>query len=140
MVIDTVKRIMNDSVDLGAVLAHTCEHCQEVVIQMPSRQRIEQARTVDWLPVVEVKASRVLEAASHGCAFFQWTIAKFGGNNEPENFLDDNWSLSGGFLNGHIHEHGSDLPFIVFYWLHQGDIVYDPDYDLEWAALLAEKG
>ena len=129
------KRIMNESAHSGPVLAHTCQHCQEVVIQMPSNQKIEQARIGDWLPVMEIGALRVLWAASDGCAFFQWTIAKFQENEELED-LDGGWSLSGGFLERHLRDHGPDLPFIVFSWLHQGDIVYD----LDWAALLAEQG
>jgi len=51
---------MNESAHSGPVLAYTCQHCQEVVIQIPSNPKIEQSRIGDWLPVVEIEALRAL--------------------------------------------------------------------------------
>jgi hypothetical protein len=102
---------------------------------MPSQEHIDQVRSSEWLPVVDINASKALEAASYGCAFSQWTIAELEENDETVK-LDDDWSLCGGFHSELVLKHGADLPFIVFSCLYRGVIVYD----LDWAALLAEQG
>jgi hypothetical protein len=86
-----------------------------------------------WVIVVE--GARAFKAASEKCAFFEWAVYEFN-NLEYAGRIDDEWSLHGGFHEGHLREDESYLPFIIFTWHRTNGF----ESDAVWLPLIAEDG
>ncbi|PQE09646.1 HET domain-containing protein [Rutstroemia sp. NJR-2017a WRK4] len=50
-------------------MAHSCTHCQQYVLVRPRTKE-----DIYWVEVLEVDSQVVVDAASNGCAFFNWCL------------------------------------------------------------------
>lgn len=115
--------------------AHTCRYCISVVIERPSQQRLDEAEVGDVLSIAEIDGSAALLAATDGCTFFRWAVARFD-KHEDQAEIDDGWLLRVGVLEGHLRKDGPSFPFVDLQWNHESGA----KLGLGWLGIIAEKG
>jgi hypothetical protein len=59
-------------------MAHSCLHCQKLIIAQPT---VYEELEGKWVDVVVLGSSFVLLAVSEGCAFFVWCLSLLSDNN-----------------------------------------------------------
>jgi hypothetical protein len=119
------------------IVAHSCEHCQTFVVRLPSEQQVKEALVGDWLPVAEIDGSKVKQAASDGCAFFEWLLNELKDSEDCDILeeIDHTWSLCGGICEQHL-EPGGDLCLMDLRWFCEEHMMHD----VTWFGVLVEHG
>jgi hypothetical protein len=113
-------------------MAHSCIHCQKYVFVQP---RLDIPG--DWVKVLEVENRFVVDAASNGCAFFNWCLLQQPEPSHPilrqelrEKVVLRAYMLAGARLNS------SEGRFVSLQWKTESP----PQFNLRRLYIMAEAG